>query len=77
MCHTSFDVKRKNVGGNGLNNGGSHLFEFDRTVDDDVATAAAPVIDGHLTFGDAAVIIDDDTIVELIGTIKSSSATLD
>lgn len=76
-CRTSFDVKRKKVGGNGLNNGGSHLFElFGRAVDDDVATAA-PATDGHLTFGDAPVtrFIGDDTIVELSGTIKSSSAT--
>lgn len=81
MCCTSFDVKRKKVGGNG-NSIGSHLFEPDRAVDDDVATTAAadaPAIDGHLTFGDAPVtrFTDDDTIVELIGTIKSSSATFD
>lgn len=55
------------------------MFVLDRTVDDDVAAAAAPCIGGHLTFGDAPVtrFIDDDTMVELIGTIRSSSATLD
>lgn len=87
LCRTSFDVKRRKVGGNGHNRGGSHLLElFDRVVDDNVATTAAPAaappppaVDAHLIFGDAPVtrFIGDDAIVELNGTIKSSSVTFD
>lgn len=58
-------VNRRNVGGNGHNNGGSHFLCVDG-------------FDGLiLTFGDAPVSRFDehDTIAELMGTIKSSSIT--
>lgn len=64
---TSFGVNLKNVDGNGHNNGGSHLCGLDDDVADD------------LTFGEAPVtrLPDADTIVELSGTIRSSSPAAD
>lgn len=75
MKLTSFGVNLKNDGGNGHNNGGSHRFVLDELAPDDVAG-----IDGHFTFGDAPVtrFVDDvDTVVELSGTIRSSSTMPD
>lgn len=58
--------------------------ELGRIPDDDVAVAATAAavagIDGHFTFGDAPVtrwFVDANTVVELSGTIKSSSTMPD
>lgn len=72
---TSFGVNLKKVGGNGHNSGGSHLFELADEFD-----GWLPVDDGndgHFTFGEAPVMRFVVTVVELIGTIKSSSTTFD